>query len=144
MKLRRCVAGALFATTTGCTTLHSVSPESFITAEQPRQVIVFEEDGDVYVVDNPRIVGDSLVGLDTEFLSTVALPLTDVVEVWVRRKSATRTLLLAGGVVAAAAAVVLVARTTTGCKPVPNDPARCDEIQLPDIRARSISFTGER
>jgi hypothetical protein len=135
MKLRRCVAGALLATTGGCMSFQSVPAERFIAAEQPSQVVVIEEDGTAYFVDHPRIVGDTLLGYEPDLLRDVAVPLARVVEVQVRRKNSARTLLMVGGIVTGAALVTVFAANATsgaGCGPThPNQTTDCPPLDSP-------------
>ena len=92
-----------------CTAWHvgTPTPAEFIAREQPQRIRVTRLDGTSVDLRTPEVRGDSLWGARGGGLAqgdnerTVALALSDVRQVAVRRTSAGKTLLLVGGSVAA-------------------------------------------
>ena len=109
------VAALAFA---ACTTVSSVTrPETFIPAEHPTRVWVAQQGAKPVLVENPRIVGDTIVG--TVGGQAWRLALSDATSVTAERVSVTRSAGL--GLASGAALVGVVAFIVTQ----PGQPAMC-------------------
>jgi hypothetical protein len=92
--------------------MQKVSPQEAIIGAKLYQVRLTRPDSSELVILRPRIVGDSLIGEDPNprdpkrSPERVALPLSEVQSVALRRADATRTTLLVLGVGAAVAGVI--------------------------------------
>jgi hypothetical protein len=92
--------------------MQNVSPQDAISGRQLYQVLLTRPDSSKLVLLRPRIVGDSLIGERSDSSDSkqppqrVALPLSSIQSVAVRRPDATRTTLLLVGVGAAVAGVI--------------------------------------
>jgi hypothetical protein len=114
---RKILVLLLPALAVACTSWHveSVSPVQVI-AKQPAQVRVTLAAGDQLVIRNPRVVGDSIVGVSARSKgpTPIGAPLVLVHGVATRRVSALKTGLLAGGVLAVTVAVLIVRTAECG------------------------------
>lgn len=98
----------------GCTSwkIQNVPPQDAINGRQLYQVRLTRPDSSQLVLFRPRIVGDSLIGERSDSggpnqpPARVALPLSSIQSVAVRRPDATRTTLLLVGVGAAVGGVI--------------------------------------
>ena len=98
----------------GCTTwkMQNLSPQDAINQRRPYQVRLTRPDSSTLVLFRPQIVGDSLIGepVDPDYTrqprQRVALPLSDIQSLALRRPDATRTTLLLVGVGTAVAGVI--------------------------------------
>jgi hypothetical protein len=98
--------------------LGTPNPAQFVETERPEQVRVTRTDGSSFTLASPSIRGDSLIGRGGGGLSredsarTVAVPLSDVSKVEVRKTSVGKTLAMVGGVLAAL--LIIGCATTSG------------------------------
>lgn len=92
-RVHRAVAGLLMLATTltACTSwqVQTVAPEQVITTQHPSTVRVQRLDGTRAVVEDPRIGGDSLLGVTIG--KPIGVPLADIYQVAVKRVSAGKT-----------------------------------------------------
>jgi hypothetical protein len=92
--------------------MQKVSPQEAISGTKLYQVRLTRPDSSELVLLRPRVVGDSLIGEDPNSRDPkgsperVALPLSQVQSIALRRADATRTTLLVLGVGAAVAGVI--------------------------------------
>ena len=124
----RWAIGVLLAS--ACTSMQPVRPEQFIPAHKPHQVSVWTAQDSALIVENPSIVGDSLVG--AVFEAPWRISLRNVVRVEATAADTRRTLLLLAGVVATAAGVYAI--SSNGSKNngmVPCPPEGCDNVNGP-------------
>lgn len=116
-RTRRVVAAIVIALgafgTAACTTwrIQGLSPAMVITRDQPRVIRITAIDSSHVVVDNPRLIGDTLTG--TTGATPFRAPVSDVAYVSLRRGDAGKTagLVLLGGVGALIGLAVLIAAT---------------------------------
>jgi hypothetical protein len=107
-RVHRAVAGLLLLATTlaACTSwqVQTVTPEQVVTTQHPSTVRVQRLDGTRAVVDDPRIGGDSLLGLTIG--KPIGVPLADIHQVAVKRGNAGKTV---GLVLAVTVGVIVLA-----------------------------------
>jgi hypothetical protein len=73
-----------------------VAPEEYLVSQQPAQMLVVDDQGDIYVLQSPTIVGENVVGLELGTPDTVSLPVSTVSEALVKQKSTKHTVMLVG------------------------------------------------
>jgi hypothetical protein len=113
----------------GCTSMHNVDPQQFIPAHKPTQVSVWTTRDDVTIVSDPRIVGDSLVGVVYD--QPWATPLQRILRVVADAPDRTRTVLLLTGAAGALLTAYLLGNSGKGNGMVPCPPAECGQTVLP-------------
>ena len=84
------------ALTAACSSIQPV-PLEFISESRPATVDLYTGYGRHVAIDDPRVVGDSVVGTGSK-LEYVAVPLSKVERISAKRFSGARTFLLVGGV----------------------------------------------
>jgi len=115
-----------FAASVGCTTVVPVgAPREFVLLKQPHIVWLTESRDSVFRMTNPRLSGDTIIGLVNG--KTTAVPLSQVTELRAARRSTTKTIALAAAGVTAVAAVVWYGYfrdrgVDIRCVPDPTDP----------------------
>lgn len=97
----RLVPTFALALTLGCSSIQPV-PLEFISEVKPATVDVYTGYGRHVAVDNPQIVGDSVVGTDGS-LKQVAVPVERIEQISARRFSSSRTVMLVGSLTVLAA-----------------------------------------
>ena len=101
VNLKRPIAALLLATVTpACMATRRVAPAQYLSQNQPSQMLVKDSDGSVFVLQDPLIQGDNLVGLELGTPDTVSVPVSQVSEAKVRMKSPRRTAFLIVGLTA--------------------------------------------
>ena len=91
--VKRPVAIVTLALTAACSSIQAV-PVEFISEYKPQTVDLYIGYGRHVAVDNPQVVGDSVVGTDGS--KTVVVPLGTVEQISTRRFSSPRTVMLVG------------------------------------------------
>ena len=94
--LRRIISACLLVTLTACTSVQPIrtEPAPFISAKHPQIVYLVDKDGRPYTVENPRVEGDSVIGLSPKKAGIVGLPLSSVGTIAAAQPDHTRTALL--------------------------------------------------
>jgi hypothetical protein len=115
---QKLVMVGLVVATAGCSVSEHVSPEQYVPANSPPEILVRVSAGVVYALEQPQVVGDKLRGVDLHTRDTVAVPLSTVEEAVITRKSPVRTGILVGALTAVAGAAALFERGGKGdsCK----------------------------
>jgi hypothetical protein len=85
---------------------YRVSPQEYVPQAHPAQIVVVDQGGSVYVVDDPAIVGDKLTGIESGTPDTVSVPVSQLEDGMVRHKSTGKTWALVGGLTAGAGLAV--------------------------------------
>ncbi len=94
-RLRRSVAVVLLWAISGCTAVRPVmAPAPFISDKHPRVVYVVDKDGRLFTIAEPRLQGDSVVGVSAQLDHAVGLPLDRVQQVQASQVSRARTVVL--------------------------------------------------
>jgi len=109
---KQAVAFGVVLAVTACTGMRRVDPAQFIPAHKPGLVSVWTRRDDVTFVSDPRIEGDTLIGVVLQ--QPWAIPLHDVVRVEAQMSDPRRTALLVGGVAASAVGVYLISSSGRG------------------------------
>jgi hypothetical protein len=112
MRLQRFVVLILLATP-ACMTTRRVAPAEYLAQYRPAEMLVVDNAGRPWLLEQPEIVGDKVVGLRSGTPITVSVPVAQVQEAIVRRKSPARTALLVG-TLAAIGGVVAIAASSGG------------------------------
>jgi hypothetical protein len=99
----------------GCASVQPLrDPAAFIAKTQPDVVYATHRDGAQLTIAEPRVSGDSLVGIWRPVAQPLALPLSQFRRIEARQRDGTRTgVLIAGTTLAAGAVVFLLTRTTS-------------------------------
>ena len=97
----RLTATLTLALTVACSSIQPV-PLEFISEVKPATVDVYTGYGQHVAVDNPQLVGDSVVGTDGS-LKQVAVPVERIEQISARRFSSSRTVMLVGSLAVLAA-----------------------------------------
>ena len=97
----RLLATSALAVGAACSSIQNV-PVDFISTYKPPTVDLYTGYGRHVAVDNPQVVGDSIVGTDGS-LKPVAVPIERVEQISARRFSSARTVMLVGSLTALAA-----------------------------------------
>jgi hypothetical protein len=112
-RVRKGVALTLLAVVPGCTSVRPVTaPAPFILTKHPGVVFV-EKDDRTYALLEPKVSGDSIIGLTPKYLKPFGFALPTVREVRAAQPDATRTALLVGGLAGVAGALLYVAGHTS-------------------------------
>jgi hypothetical protein len=93
-----------------------VAPAEYLAQNQPLQMLVVDDVGDMYILDQPQIVGGNLVGVESGTPDTVSVPVSDVQEALVKRKSPRKTAMLVGGLTAFTAITAVLAAQMTSAR----------------------------
>jgi hypothetical protein len=117
MNLRQVVNGLLAASLTACMGTYRVSPEEYVPKAHPAQIVVADNAGSVVVLDEPRIEGDQIVGVESGTPDTVSVPMKQVEDALVRHQSKGRTIALVSGLTAGAGLAVAAIITQGTGKP---------------------------
>ena len=111
--VRKCIAFTLVALGPGCTSVRPVTaPAPFIEAKHPGVVFV-DKDDHTYALLEPKVRGDSIIGLTPKYFKPFGIALPTVTEVRAPQPDATRTALLVGGLAGVAGALLYVAGHTS-------------------------------
>jgi hypothetical protein len=114
--MNRVVSCALLASTTltACMSwqVQPVSPEQVVTTERPTTVRVQRKDGAQFVMADPRIAGDTLLGSVDGKPARIAL--SDISNVAVKRDDGTRTAAIIIGVVVVPIVILIAALCGSG------------------------------
>ncbi len=116
-------AGAL---TAGCYSMARV-PARYVTTDRPAMVVVRDADGAIFAVNNPAVVGDSLVGT-SDANDHLSLNLREVDAMVVRKYSKPKTYGLVAGMTGLAGLVVtgaVMAGSGKDCTRVANRNSQC-------------------
>ena len=113
----------------GCTSVQSVDPQRFVPEHKPAQVSVWTTQHDVTIVSDPRIAGDSLVGVVYE--QRWSIPLGRILKVVADAPDRTRTALLLTGAAGAILAAYFLGHTGKSDGMLPCPPAECGQTILP-------------
>ena len=97
----RRVAAVAVLLTAACSSIQAV-PLEFISETKPTTVDVYTGYGRHVAVDNPQLVGDSVVGTDGS-RNQVAVPVEHIEQISARRFSSSRTVMLVGSLAVLAA-----------------------------------------
>jgi hypothetical protein len=100
-----------------CTGMRRVEPGQFIPAHKPELVSVWTKPDSVTFVSDPRIEGDTLIGVVLQ--ARWAIPLKDVVRVEAETSDPKRTAILVAGAAASAVGVFLMSRSGRGSGEIP-------------------------
>jgi hypothetical protein len=125
---RQALAFALVLATAACTGMRRVEPGQFIPVHKPDLVSVWTKPNDVTFVADPRIEGDSLIGVVLQ--QRWAIPLKDIVRVEAKASDPRKTLLLVAGAAASAVGVYLISSAGRGGGTIP-----CLQNYPPELRA---------
>jgi len=120
--------------TAACTGMRRVEPGQFIPAHKPELVSVWTKPDRVTFVSDPRIEGDTLIGLVLQ--EPWAIPLKDVVRVEAETSDPRRTALLVAGAAASAIGVYLISSSGRGGGKIP-----CLQDYPPELRAELCGTT---
>jgi hypothetical protein len=105
--LRAIVAGLLICTVNACTSWNPVlvEPATYIGMHHPEEVRVQLRDGSTFLLGRPRVIGDTLRGIDAGSYRNV--PLANVAALQAPEPARGRTALLAASSVAAGIALIV-------------------------------------
>ena len=133
MTLRRIIAGSLLASSTACMGTYRVSPQEYVPRAKPAQIVVVDQGGSVIVVDDPAIVGDKLVGIESGTPDSVSVPVERLEDGMVRHRSKGKTWALVGGLTAGAGLAVfaVVSQGQKGSCTLAKNSTQCDTT-IPD------------
>ena len=120
--------------TAACTGMRRVEPEQFIPVHKPALVSVWVTPDSVTFVSDPRIEGDTLVGVVLE--APWAIPLKDVVRVEAETSDPRRTALLVAGAAASVVGVFLISSSGRGSGTIP-----CLQDYPPELRGELCGTT---
>ncbi len=118
------LAAAVFLT--GCYSMARVQAR-YVTTDRPTMVVVRDADGAIFAVNNPAVVGDSLVGM-SDANDHLSLNLREVDAMVVRKFSKPKTYGLVGGLVGVTGLVVagaVMATTANDCPRIANRNSQC-------------------
>ena len=100
-----------------CMGTYRVSPEEYVPRVHPAQIVVAQNGGAITVLDEPRIVGDELVGIESGTPDSVSVPVKQVEDALVRHTSKGKTIALISGLTAGAGLAVAAIITQGSGKP---------------------------
>jgi hypothetical protein len=110
MNVKHVILSALVATLPACMGTYRVSPEKYVPAAHPSQIVVADQSGAVILLDGPQVVNGNLVGIESGTPDTVSIPVDKVEDALVRHGSKARTIgLVSGLTIGTAAAVAFIA-----------------------------------
>lgn len=99
MILRSVTTATILAATAACSSVRPLyQPARFITEKSPPVVYVVRQNGAVVAIANPRVSGDSVLGVGWDSNRSVAVPMSQVHSIAAARFDGFRTALLVGGV----------------------------------------------
>lgn len=115
MSIARLAPVALMLSGAGCATLQPVSdPAAFISATNPQVVYATHNSGSVVAVAQPRISGDTLLGVRQGLSRPVALPLSHLRRIQAVQRDRTRTTVTVAGITTITAVVGFLLLQKTG------------------------------
>jgi hypothetical protein len=106
MPARHVVPILMIAVATGCMATYRVSPAEYVNQHNPSQILVMDNSGAIYLVDQPEVKGDSLVGVESGTPDSVSVPISQVEDALVKRPSKGKTMALIGGLAVGAGLAV--------------------------------------
>ena len=109
MSFKRFVSVILLAAMPACMSTVRVAPSEYLAQNRPLQMLVVDDFGDMYVLTQPSVVNGNLVGIELGTPDTVSVPVEQVQEAMVKRKSPAKTALLIGTLTTMTAAGVVLA-----------------------------------
>ncbi len=113
----------LLGVTTGCMTVQPVlAPGPFISGKHPGVVYVLDKDSSLLAIVQPRLQGDSVVGLLPGYSEPVGVALPEVRQVLARQPDHTRSTLLAVGVASVAGLIAYAVLHAKGSSAVCSNP----------------------
>ena len=100
--MRRALAAVVAAvvTTAGCMATYRVSPAEYVPQHNPSQILVMDNAGAIYLLDGPEVKGDTLVGIESGTPDSLVLPVAQVEDALIQRRSTGKTAALIGGLTA--------------------------------------------
>src|SRR5258706_14380641 len=103
MNLRSVITGLVVVTSLpACMGTYRVSPAEYVPRVHPAQIVLAENGGAIVVMDEPQLIGDQLVGVESGTPDTVSMPVQQVEDAIVRHQSKGKTWALIGGLTAGA------------------------------------------
>jgi hypothetical protein len=106
MAIARMVFLTLVLGTLGCATVQPVrDPQKFIAESSPKVLYVHHNGGAIIAVTEPRITGDTLLGVREGIARPVALPMASIDHITAVQPNKKRTTMLVAGAVVVTGAV---------------------------------------
>lgn len=109
MSFKRFVSVVLLASMSACMSTVRVAPADYLAQNQPLQMLVVDDLGDMYILEQPSVVDGNLQGIESGTPDMVSVPMSQVQEAMVRQKSPMKTAFLIGTLTVMTAASVVLA-----------------------------------